>query len=59
MRWPWRGVAEAKQQLAEAQDRKRTVDLLVEESRQVSSDMHREVRRNGFSDMLQHAMGRG
>ncbi|MCV7255705.1 hypothetical protein H7J86_26420 [Mycobacterium hackensackense] len=58
--WPWRRrVAEAEQQLAEAQERKRGVDELVNQSRRVTNRMRQEIEKNGFTDLLTQAMQRG
>lgn len=57
---PWRRRAvEAEQELAEAEDRRRNVDALVQQSRIVRSLLRQEIDKNGFTDMLIAAMQRG
>ncbi len=56
--WPWsRRVAEAQRQLAEAEERNRNAERLAQQSRKISAQLRHEVRKNGFTELLQHAMG--
>lgn len=58
VKWPWATrVADAVQQEAQAEDRRRSADQLVEQSRWVSASLRHELAKNGWTDLLQQAMG--
>lgn len=59
MMWPWRRrAAEAERGLAEAEERKRGVDELVQQSRRVNTRLRQEIEKNGFTELMQAAMRR-
>lgn len=56
--WPWqRRMAEAQQQLAEAEERARLSKRLAQKSRTITAELRREVDKNGFTELLQKSMG--
>ncbi len=58
--WPWRRrAAEAERGLAEAEERKRGVDELVQQSRRVNTRLRQEIEKNGFTELLAAAMQKG
>lgn len=57
MMWPWGRVAEEERRLAEAEEKQRAAEKLVQKSRQVTAELRREVRKNHFTELLQEAWG--
>lgn len=56
--WPWQRVAEAERHAEAAQESRKAVDQLAKHSREVTAKYRDAVRANGFTEMLQQAMGR-
>lgn len=55
--WPWkRRLAEADRKLAEAEERGRVVDQIVDQARQATAAVHREVAENGWTEKLTASM---
>lgn len=58
MIWPWRGnVVAAQLKEAEAEQRGVAADRLVEQSQRSAGALRRELAKNGWTDLLQQAMG--
>lgn len=57
MKWPWSRRAEVELQLAETEKRRRVAEQLAEHSVKVSQALRREIEKNGFTELLQQAMG--
>lgn len=59
MKLSWKGrVAAARAKEAEADQRARSAERLVEQSRRTTSALRRELAKNGWTELLQQAMGR-
>lgn len=56
--WPWQRAAEAERHAEEAKESREAVDRLAAQSRIVTDRYREAVRLNGFTEMLQQAMGR-
>lgn len=57
MKWPWAKRAEVLEQLAETEKRQKVAEQLAEHSIKVSQALRREIAKNGFTELLQQAMG--
>lgn len=57
MKWPWSKRAEVLEQLAETEKRQKVAEALAEHSVKVTQALRREIEKNGFTELLQQAMG--
>lgn len=58
MRHPWkRQLEQFDKKVEESRARRRAVEQLAEQARKASTSLSRKVDKNGFTDLLQQAMG--
>lgn len=58
MKWPWKRRGEVlRRQVAETEKRQKLAEQLAEHSVRVSAALRREIEKNGFTELLQQAMG--
>ncbi|MEC4856738.1 hypothetical protein R2325_14110 [Mycobacteroides chelonae] len=55
--WPWnRRLADADRKLAEAEERGRAVEQIVDQARQATAAVHREAAKNSWTEKLTASM---